>query len=285
MPHMEDSYARTLWTAIESIHVVTYFSPECVQAYKDVGLKGYWMGYFGSRAAPMGAVSPGVVEATFYGFHPKLVRRAIPDAWKFAQLEDILCARRESAAKVLRRLHPAVDEAAVQVNPLLAKVIEAAQGPGHPLFSANRLLPTPEDPVEALWQATADLREHRGDAHIAILVSEGIAGIESVVLAAAVADRPLETLTQSRGWSSEELQGAVASLAARGLLDEGGTITEKGRAFRQSIEERTDKLAAPPYRVLDKDEAEEVFRLLQPVARAVLDSGEIPAVLVSVPRL
>ncbi|MFD0856028.1 hypothetical protein ACFQ07_27560, partial [Actinomadura adrarensis] len=173
MPDMEDSYARTLWTVIEPVHVVTYFSPECVQAYKDVGLKGYWMGYFGSRAAPMGPVSPAVVESTFYGFHPKLVRRAIPDAWKYASTEDILAARRQSAAKVLRRIHPAVDEVAAKVNPLLAKAVEAAPGPGYTLFSANRELSTPDDPVEALWQATASLREHRGDGHIAILVSEG----------------------------------------------------------------------------------------------------------------
>jgi hypothetical protein len=283
MPFMKDSYARTLWTVIEPIHIVTYFSPECIQAYKDVGLKGYWMGYFGGRAAPMGPVSAGVVEATFFGFHPRLVRRAIPDAWTFASPEAILRSRQEAAAKVLRRLAPTVDEVAVKVNPLLAKVIEAAESSGYPLFSVNRDVPTPEDPVEALWQATAALREHRGDGHIAVLVSEGISGAESIVLAAAMAGNSLDTLTQTRAWTPEELQGAVATLAARGLLDGDGAITEEGRTFREGIEERTNKLAAPPYQVLD--DPEELFTLLEPVARAVLDSGEIPFALVSVPKL
>ncbi len=282
MPFMEDSYARVLWTAIEPIHIVTYFCPESIQASKDVGLKGYWMGYFGGRAAPLGPVAPGVVEATFYGFHPRLVRRAIPDAWSFASPETILRTRQEAAAKVLRRLAPSVDEVAVKANPLLSKVIEAANSPGFTLFSANRDVPTPEDPVEALWQACATLREHRGDGHIAILVSVGIGGAESLVLAAAVADTPFDIITQTRAWTPEELQTAVDNLAARGLVHGDGSITEKGRVFRQEIEERTNRLAAPPYQVLD--DPEELVTLLQPVARAVLDSGEIPFTIVSVPK-
>ena len=34
-------------------------------AMSDLGLKGFWMGYFAGRAAPFGAVGPGLVEATF----------------------------------------------------------------------------------------------------------------------------------------------------------------------------------------------------------------------------
>ncbi|MFD0852827.1 hypothetical protein ACFQ07_11355, partial [Actinomadura adrarensis] len=96
------------------------------------------------------------------------------------------------------------------------------------------------------------------------------------------AGNPIEGLTQTRSWSSEELQGAVAALAARGLLDEKGTVTEEGRAFRKAVEERTNELAAPAYRVLD--EPEEVHKLMQPLANAVLESGEIPMALVSVPK-
>jgi hypothetical protein len=274
MPHMEDSYARTLWTAIEPVHVVTYFSPECLQANKDVGLKGFWMGYFGSRAAPMGPVPAGVVEATFFGFHPGMVRRAIPDAWKFAQPEAIVRARQEAAATVLRRIFPAVDEVASKANPLLQRVVDAAPAPGCALFAANRDLPTPEDPVAALWQATSALREHRGDCHIAILVSEGLLGIQSNVLAYAVAGNPLDVLTKTRGWTPEDVRAAVGALAARGLLDADGAATEKGRAFREEIEERTNRLAAPPYESLDAPD--ELFALLQPVARAIGDSGDIP---------
>jgi hypothetical protein len=271
---MEDSYARILWTVIEPIHIVTYFSPECLQANKDVGLKGFWMGYFGSRAAPMGPVSAGIVDATFFGFHPGRVRKAVPDAWTFATPEAILRSREKGAATALRRLAPMVDEIAPKANQYLAKVVEAAQGPGYALFSANRELPTPEDPVAALWQLTGALREHRGDGHIAILVSHGLTGLEAAVLASAVAGDSLDVLTLTRGWSAEELQDAVAALAARGLMDADGQVTEEGRNFRQGIEEHTNKLAAPPYRVLDAPE--ELFTLLEPVARAIGESGEVP---------
>ena len=37
-------------------------------------------------AAPLGAVGPGVVVATFYGFHPDFVARAIPEVWEIANL-------------------------------------------------------------------------------------------------------------------------------------------------------------------------------------------------------
>ncbi|XVQ13329.1 SCO6745 family protein [Spirillospora sp. CA-255316] len=271
---MDDSYARTLWTVIEPVHVVTYFSPECVQAHKDLGLKGYWMGYFGGRAAPMGPVTAGVVDATFYGFEPARVRRAVPDAWACASPEDILRSREAAAAQALRRHAPTVDEVAVKAAPLLRRVVEAAEGPGRPLFSANRDLPVPDDPVAALWLATTALREHRGEGHLMILTAEGVSGFEANVLSVAVAGEPFDQLTVTRGWSAEAVRETVAALAGRGLLNADGSATEEGRAFRRRIEERTDALAAPPYRVLD--EPEEVFSLLEPVARAVLESGDIP---------
>ncbi|GAA2457843.1 hypothetical protein GCM10010191_92000 [Actinomadura vinacea] len=271
---MEDSYARTLWTAIEPVHVVTYFSPECVQAHKDVGLKGYWMGYFGGRAAPMGPVSAGVIDATFYGFEPERVRRAVPDAWSFASPRDILRTREAAAVQALRRLAPAVDDIAPKAAPLLREVVEAAEGPGRPLFCANRDLPVPDDAVAALWLAATALREHRGEGHLMILTAEGVSGPEANVLSAAVAGDGFDLIPLSRGWTAEDLRATVARLAGRGLLNADGTATEEGRAFRRRIEDRTDALAAPPYRVLD--DPEELFALLEPVARAVMDSGEIP---------
>ncbi|MFF5259405.1 hypothetical protein ACFY4C_10705 [Actinomadura viridis] len=271
---MEDSYARSLWTVIEPLHLVTYFTPEALQANKDAGMKGFWMGYFGSRAAPMGPVPAGVVEATFYGFQPERVRKAVPDAWKFATPETLLRAREEAAAAALRRIAPGIEEVAAKAAPLLAEAVEAADGAARPLFCANRDVPAPADPVAALWQATTALREHRGDSHLAILANEGLSGIESVVLAAAVDGRSLEWITVARGWTETELRAAVAALAERGLLDGEGAATAEGRAYREGIEERTNTLAAPPYRVLD--DPEEMYALLLPVARAVNDSGELP---------
>ena len=70
-----------LWTRYEPIHAVTYFSPDAAEAAAKAGYRGFWMGYFGQRAAPLGAVGPAVVTACFYGFHPDRVARAF-EYWR-----------------------------------------------------------------------------------------------------------------------------------------------------------------------------------------------------------
>lgn len=91
-----------MWTRVEAIHAVTYFASESREAAKACGLKGFWTGYFGFRAAPLAAVGTGVVEAAFYNFVPEMVRRSIPDAWSFARPEELVVARRRAAAAALR---------------------------------------------------------------------------------------------------------------------------------------------------------------------------------------
>src|SRR5579859_1401505 len=103
---MEAALARTIWHDLETLNAVAYFSPECREAPARLGLKGFWMGYFACRAAPMGPVTAAVVEATFFNFHPGRVRRAIPDAWSIASPATVLQARAAAAAAALRRLLP-----------------------------------------------------------------------------------------------------------------------------------------------------------------------------------
>jgi hypothetical protein len=45
------SSARTAWRVLEPYHAMIYFAPEAREAYASAELKGYWMGYFASRAA------------------------------------------------------------------------------------------------------------------------------------------------------------------------------------------------------------------------------------------
>src|SRR5579871_5104492 len=100
----EQHPARLAWKALEPYHAMIYFAQEARDAYTAAGLKGYWMGYFASRAAALGAVPAPVVTATFYNFAPRLVERAIPDAWRFSTPERVLAARQEAADRALRRL-------------------------------------------------------------------------------------------------------------------------------------------------------------------------------------
>ena len=57
--------ARELWTRVEPYHAITYFSEECLGAFVDAGLRGFWRGYFAGRAAPFGPVEAGPIVAAF----------------------------------------------------------------------------------------------------------------------------------------------------------------------------------------------------------------------------
>lgn len=270
---MDNAFARDMWRSLEPLHAVTYFSTECIADRKALGLRGYWMGYFGSRTAPFGAVGPSVVEATFYNFHPAMVRRAIPDAWKFAAPQDILTDRAVSAAKVLRRVVPDIEALAVRVLPDLRAAVAGASAAGRPLFAANRDVPEPDDAVAALWQAVTALREHRGDGHIACLLAEEIDGCQAHVLFSAGTGTPSALLRDNRGWSEDDWGVAHSGLAARGLLTDAG-ITDTGRALREHIETRTDALAMTAYR--DLPAAAALLDAMTPAARTVSRSGEVP---------
>lgn len=274
---MIPNVARTLWHHLETINAVAYFTPECRQAPVDLGLKGFWMGYVASRAAPMGPVEAGVVEATFFNFHPARIRRAIPDAWALASPDDIIDARTTAAAAALRRLlgHTSAAQLAQQVTPILTEAIGRADGAGRPLFAANRDLPSPGDSVEALWQAATTMREQRGDGHVALLTGAGLDGCEVHVLASGDRMVDPELFQQSRGWSPDDWQAAVDRLASRGLVTEGGEFTAAGRELHDDIERRTDELAARPFEPLAEEVIEGLTVVLEPAARRIAASGEI----------
>jgi hypothetical protein len=70
--------ARSMWRVLDPLHAVTYFATESDEEFRASGLKGFWMGYFAGRSAPMGAVEPAVATATFYNFAPRMAARALP---------------------------------------------------------------------------------------------------------------------------------------------------------------------------------------------------------------
>lgn len=223
--------ARAMWQRYETLHAVVYFAPEVAEAMVRVGLKGFWMGYFGGRAAPMGPVGPELVTATFYNFHPSMPARAIPDAWSFATPAAVLEARTAAVGAALRRLlgdevdGPAVAEAAE----LAARAAGACSPQGRPLFAAHLGLPWPEEPHLRLWHAATLLREHRGDGHVAALLTAGLGGLEAhvVLVAAGVVDA--EQMRRARGWSEDDWASAERGLVDRGLLEPSGGLTEEGR--------------------------------------------------------
>src|SRR6185312_14135323 len=95
--------ARRFFHRFEPVHAVTYFAPEARAALDGLGYRGFWMGYFAARSAPLGKVPVELVTATFYNFAPHRVAKALSGAWAFAGPEQALKARAESSVAALRR--------------------------------------------------------------------------------------------------------------------------------------------------------------------------------------
>ena len=269
------SLARRLWARYEPLHDVLYFSPYAREAASALGLKGYWMGYFAFRAAPLGPVVPAAVTAAFYGFAARRVERALPDAWRYTTPEAALAARAEAAGRALREAFgPALD--ARDAADLLWEASRAADVAGRPLAAANQALPRPDDPVVALWQATTVLREHRGDGHNAVLVSRGIGPVAAHLLKIAADESDEDMLKVGRGFTDEEWQEGHESLIRRGWLD-NGRLTAEGVAGHRAVEEQTDRIAAGPWEAVGPQRAEQALAALEPLRAAVASTGLIPA--------
>jgi hypothetical protein len=242
--------ARRFFHRFEPVHAVTYFAPEARAALDGLGCRGFWMGYFAARSAPLGKVPAEVVTAVFYNFAPERVAKALSGAWAVTGPESALRARRESAAAVLRR-YGIADEAAVRTAAELAG--KAARHPGidgRPLFAANRALSWPDDPVSALWHAVTLLREHRGDAHVAVLTAEGVSGRECNVLQVAAGKVPREYMMRARDYDEASWRAYESALAERGLLDDQGALTAAGAELKNHIEHTTDRRALVGRRAL-----------------------------------
>ncbi|HUF83273.1 MAG TPA: hypothetical protein VMQ81_01645 [Acidimicrobiia bacterium] len=272
------SPARRLWQLAEPYHALTYFAPEAQQAFEDAGLRGFWRGYFAGRAAPLGAVGPGVITACFFGFHPDFVARALPALWSMASPEAALVARLAGIDSALRRVFATdlADPAFAEAAELARRGLEECGAAGRPLFAANLELDWPTEPHLALWHACTLVREHRGDGHVAALSAAGIDPCEAHVSQIAASGAPPETIQPYRGWSDDDWAAAADRLRARGWLDRDRRLTPAGRQGRRQIEDDTDRLAAEPLVRLGEERADRLLASIAPLTNRVLQAGEIP---------
>jgi len=272
------SLARTSWRTLEPYHAMIYFSPEAREAFKAAGLKGYWMGYFAARSAPLGIVPVAVVTATFYNFHAKMVARSLPDAWSFSTPRHILDLRLQSADATLRRLlgdliaSPELVEAAE----LARQAVAGCHVGGRALFAAYSALSWPTEPHLVLWHAATLLREFRGDGHVASLLAAGIDGCEAHLIQGAAGKISRENSQPNRGWSDEDWEAAQQRLQQRSLLDDKGQFTLAGTTLYQSIEDATDLLALPPWQHLGAEKFARLISLVRPLSVRIVEQGGVP---------
>jgi hypothetical protein len=255
---VDHAQIRRLGVLTETIHAVVYFAPEPQQRYADLGLRGFWRGYFASRASALGAVGPELVTLLFGGFTPEMVRRAIPEVWDIASPTDVRAARLDGATDALRRLTADADVEwqLRDAGDLTASCIDGLPLAGRPMAAALAALDRPLDPVAALWLDCTVLREYRGDAHLEAVKELGLRWPEPHLLKGSKTD---PRLRQYRGW--DEASWAAAAERVREMSAE-------------ELERRTDALAAPAYDALSVAERQRLIELLTPIA--VLASAQLP---------
>ncbi|MFE2913410.1 hypothetical protein ACFXI0_21540 [Kitasatospora indigofera] len=276
---LDRALPRRAWHHLEPMHAVLYFAPE---AAAEAGGLGYelgerWPSYFAWRTAPLGAASAELATAVCYSFSPATVARHVPRAWAVADPAKVLAARLRAVDGIYQGLFGdrlATAEFAELVG-LARLAAEAAGTAGRPLAAANAALPWPDEPHLALWQALTVLREHRGDGHLAALLTAGLDPCESLVSFAAVGAAPAANFG-GRGWTDEEWSAARDRLATRGWLDAEGLATDTGRAGRNEVERLTDQLAAGPWEALGTERSERFMELMVPFFLGVIEAGLLP---------
>ncbi|MER6573215.1 hypothetical protein ABT288_45515 [Streptomyces sp. NPDC001093] len=274
-----DAMARALWERYEPVHDLVYFAPEVRRTADALGMRGFWMGYFALRAAPLGAVPPSVVTSCFYVFHPARVARALPDAWTYAAPADVLAARHDALDAAMTGLFgpDTVGSAEfAEAADLAWEAAAVADTAGRVLAAANQALERPDRPTARLWQGLTTLREHRGDAHVAVLVGQGLGPVEAMVLKAAAGESDGAFLRETRRWELADWDAAGVGLRERGLLDAGGALTPAGAAVRAEVEALTDAAAERPWTTLGTDRTTRLAGLLDPLAHMVESSGLLP---------
>ncbi len=265
--------ARRMFDLVEPIGVIPYSADEPNEAMFALGFTNYWDTYFAGRAAPLGSSVPAeVVHALFYNFGPGEVARHIPKVWITTTPEAAIAARQQGCVNALRRiLGDLVDTSGfTRAVALLTKAATSAPLEGRPMYAALRTLPLPEEPVARLFHAASLLREHRGDGHVAALMTEGIGGLEAHVLLALDMGIPALTFGRIHHLPFAQLTDLIDGMKARGLVRDEETFTPAGRQAKDRVEALTDDLAVVPYQVLEPSELDELITALEPLAQKLI---------------
>jgi hypothetical protein len=265
--------SRRLRDLCEPIAGSVYFVPEAQERYKTLGLERYADSYFVSRGACLGNPSAELIVAAFGVFNPAIVFPAVEVGWKATDPETILGARLQGAIAGLRRI---LGEADVRrIVDILHPAMESQSCAGRALYAGLRSLPFPDDPIGQLFRVCDYVREHRGDGHIAAWVAADCDPIEITLLTELLWGLELERYVYTRGWSKDEIGAAIARLEDKGFIRDRA-FTDEGRAYRRAIESATDTAETGVVTALGGD-ADELFGLLEPLQRAVLDAKAYPA--------
>lgn len=262
---------------INLVHRFVYFAPEAAEEYGALGVTGQG-GYFGPRAAPLGAVPPSVVLATFYNFSPAAVVPNTTGLWDKASPAAFQAARFRVVQRALARTGVALSaDQVAEARSLIDPVVAGLDLAGKPLAAANAAVALPDDALTALWQQLTVIREWRGDVHIALLIANQLGPCDCMVVQVGTGRFPLSITQATRQWNEAQWADAVARLAARGWVDEAGAMTPAGIAERDRIEADTDRLCAPIWEPIGDAGATRLGELIAPIHEAMVAAGTYAA--------
>ncbi|MFI0982188.1 hypothetical protein ACH4SP_34930 [Streptomyces sp. NPDC021093] len=274
---------RRCHNPLNSLHSTVYFSPEYAKELTSIGIVDDEAPFVVGRVAALGTVGPGVVAAAFYNYSYDLIAKVVPAVWAIASPEAVLGARVRAADAALRRLlgdEVLASDEMVEAAGLARRASEACTRHARPLYAAHADLPFPEEPHLALWHAATLLREHRGDGHLAALLTVGLDPVEALVSHTATGRgmNPSWVL-RTRGWSQADWEAAADRLRGRGLLDAEGELTEAGTALRADLEDTTDRLDLAPYEHLGAAGVERLTELGRGFLMKAAAAGAFPETL------
>lgn len=286
--------ARLLARLVEPIVAQVYFAPECHSAYAALGFGGSphttrdgvalpdGPAYFTSRGSCMGAAPGELVAGAFGVFNAEVVVPAVAYGWSLTDAATIAGARLGGAVAQLERILGPAPRGIDRANELLARAVEPLEPWGRALFAGVRSQGLPGTPLGDLFRLGDQLREFRGDSHIAAWISAGRDAVEIGLLTELYWGVPARTYIRTRAWSEAQLDAATARLEEAGLVREGA-LTEEGRTHREAIELATDAQMARAIGAVG-DDLPELAQLLRPWALAVMDAKGYPASPLSITR-
>ncbi len=274
--------ARLLASALEPIAGQAQFSPECHANYEALGFApspGFVgatalpdkAGFFTSRSAVMGDVTPELVAAAFAVFNPDEIVPLAKRGHELADATTMWAARLDGAAAQLRRILGPEPVGAAWVTERLLRSADDLPLAGRALFAGQRSQAVPDEPIARLWRSADRLREFRGDSHIQVWSAAGFDPTEIGLLSDLYWGLPGRAHTAGRGWTPDQLGAAEDRLATRGLLDASG-LTDRGRKEREQIEAATDAAMTAALDVLGND-IDQILTTLEPWGAAIRAAG------------
>ena len=211
------TWGRRAWAALEAVHVPAYFSAESREELKAWACARRWRtSRCGRRRWAL--CPPRWSRRRSTSSPPRWCGSVVPECWSVAAPEQVLAARHRAAERdPAPDARPCGGRGARRPRRGGRAGAHGVRGAAHrrppAVRRARRRCPGPTTRFGQLWLAATLLREHRGDGHVAALVTHDLDPVEAMVTSllagSAVSER---FLRRSRGWTDDEWLAATQRL-------------------------------------------------------------------------